>query len=273
MSGNDWNDIGNRIKNIVQDAVESQNYQELNRQVKGILNDAVGGFREGIKGDGAQNGTGENVREDGRYGREDSGRTENQDSLRESMKSVGAGLRDGLKSVGEDWKSAWKESKETDGDGAPSYRDRYRKVKEPGYRPGQNSAAGGPRTICPLGFSSSSPGLPMVSISPLCTTPSMSVTKQYAPVSYRYSKSSSVGVPFITFITCPIAVLTARSVSLSSSDGPRQHSSRAIRLLSYIRLSVCQRRLFRVLYRLARALLGLCRACPRYMLRLRLCRL
>lgn len=146
MSGNDWNDIGNRIKNIVQDAVESQNYQELNRQVKGILNDAVGGFREGIKGDGAQNGTGENVREDGRYGREDSGRTENQDSLRESMKSVGAGLRDGLKSVGEDWKSAWKASKETDGDGAPSYRDRYRKVKEPGYRPGQNSAAGGPRT-------------------------------------------------------------------------------------------------------------------------------
>lgn len=100
MNGNDWNDIGNRIKTMVQDAVESQNYQELNRQVRTILEDAAGGLKNG-------------------------------------MKEAGAGFREGLRTAGEDWQAAWKNAGE-EAPNSGMDRNRYQKAIRPGYQAGNS---------------------------------------------------------------------------------------------------------------------------------------
>lgn len=116
MKEKDLNEMGDRIRRIVQDAVESQNFQELNRQVKGILDDAVNGFQEGMKGAGA--------------------------GFKEGMRGAGEGLRESLKNTGEDWKQAWKDAENPSfPTGSRSYQERYQKAAAPGYRPGGRMAA------------------------------------------------------------------------------------------------------------------------------------
>lgn len=109
MKEKDLNEMGDRIRRIVQDAVESQNFQELNRQVKGILDDAMSGFQDGMKSAGA--------------------------GFTEGMRGAGEGLRESLRTTGEDWKNAWRDAADPSFPGQRSYQDRYRKTETPGYQP------------------------------------------------------------------------------------------------------------------------------------------
>ena len=55
MPGNDWNKLGNDIRNIVQDAIETGDYGRLNRDLGVTLENALGQMANSVK-DAAVNG-------------------------------------------------------------------------------------------------------------------------------------------------------------------------------------------------------------------------
>ena len=52
MENNDWQRRGNEFWNVVQDAVNSGNYQQLNQQVRDTIDDTVEGICNGMQGIG-----------------------------------------------------------------------------------------------------------------------------------------------------------------------------------------------------------------------------
>ncbi|QNM04736.1 5-bromo-4-chloroindolyl phosphate hydrolysis family protein [Qiania dongpingensis] len=44
----EWRDLGNDIRNIIQDAVNSQDFRKLNQTIKGAINSAVDGVEKGV---------------------------------------------------------------------------------------------------------------------------------------------------------------------------------------------------------------------------------
>ena len=49
MPGNDWNKLGNDIRNIVQDAIETGDYGRLNRDLGVTLENALGQMANSVK--------------------------------------------------------------------------------------------------------------------------------------------------------------------------------------------------------------------------------
>lgn len=49
MPKNDWNQLGNDIKNIVQDAIETGDYGRLNRDLGVTLENALGNMATSVK--------------------------------------------------------------------------------------------------------------------------------------------------------------------------------------------------------------------------------
>ena len=49
MPKNDWNQLGNDIKNIVQDAIETGDYERLNRDLGVTLENALGNMATSVK--------------------------------------------------------------------------------------------------------------------------------------------------------------------------------------------------------------------------------
>ena len=49
MENNDWQKKGNEFWKVVQDAVNSGNYQQLNQQVKNTIDDTVDGICNGMQ--------------------------------------------------------------------------------------------------------------------------------------------------------------------------------------------------------------------------------
>lgn len=103
MGNNDWQKKGNDFWNVVQDAVNTGNYQQLNQQVRDTIDDTVEGIRSGMQGAG--------------------------NGFRDGMKGMGNGIHDGMKSVGNEWREAWRESGQTN-------QNRYQKSSQPAYQTG-----------------------------------------------------------------------------------------------------------------------------------------
>lgn len=99
----DNKDRENDFWNVVQDAVTSGNYQQLNQHVKSTIDDTVDGIKKGMQG--VNNG------------------------FREEMKGAGNELKKEMKNVGKEWKQAWKEA-------GKDYSDRYQKSQGPAYQAG-----------------------------------------------------------------------------------------------------------------------------------------
>ena len=49
MSSNNWEQIGEEIRKTVQDAVENQNYDQLNQMISNTINQAVDAVSKGVK--------------------------------------------------------------------------------------------------------------------------------------------------------------------------------------------------------------------------------
>lgn len=49
MTNNDWQNMGNDIRNMVQNAIDSQNFRELNRNINQAVNSAMNGLNEGVR--------------------------------------------------------------------------------------------------------------------------------------------------------------------------------------------------------------------------------
>lgn len=106
-------DRKNDFWDVVQDAVNSGNYQQLNQQVKSTIDDTVEGIRKGMQSVG-----GEVQKEVKNAG----------DEFRREMKSAGDGFRREMKNAGTEWKQAWQKS---------GYGAGYQKSQEPAYQPGK----------------------------------------------------------------------------------------------------------------------------------------
>ena len=46
---NEWEKFGKEIRNIVEDAVNAQDFRQLNRTITNSINDAVSSIQEGLK--------------------------------------------------------------------------------------------------------------------------------------------------------------------------------------------------------------------------------
>lgn len=55
MANNDWNNLGRDIKDIVQDALDTGNFNRLNRDLGATLEDALGNVANSVK-DAAKSG-------------------------------------------------------------------------------------------------------------------------------------------------------------------------------------------------------------------------
>ena len=49
MKNNDWYDLGEQIKDMVQSAVDSQDFRKLNQTVSGVINQAVSSAADSVK--------------------------------------------------------------------------------------------------------------------------------------------------------------------------------------------------------------------------------
>lgn len=117
MNNKDWQKKGNEFWNVVQDAVNSGNFQQLNQQVKETIDDTVEGIRKGMQGNGSGYGFQDMMRDAG-------------NGFCGGMKDIGNGFRDGMRDVGNEWREAWKES-------GQSYQNRYQKSAQPAYQAGR----------------------------------------------------------------------------------------------------------------------------------------
>lgn len=106
-------DRKNDFWDVVQDAVNSGNYQQLNQQVKSTIDDTVEGIRKGMQSVGGE--VQKDVKNAG-------------DEFRREMKSAGDGFRREMKNAGTEWKQAWQKS---------GYGAGYQKSQEPAYQPGK----------------------------------------------------------------------------------------------------------------------------------------
>ncbi len=106
MDNKDWQKKGNDFWNVVQDAVNSGNYQQLNQQVRDTIDDTVEGIRNGM-----------------RSGMQGAG-----NDLRSGARNAGSSFRSGMQGLGDEWRRAWMD--------AGRSTVNYRKSTEPGYRAG-----------------------------------------------------------------------------------------------------------------------------------------
>jgi 5-bromo-4-chloroindolyl phosphate hydrolysis protein len=136
MDNNDWQKKGNDFWNVVQDAVNSGDYRQLNKQVRDTIDDTVEGIRSGMQDAGKEISSG--MREAGKglgSGMRDVGKgfgSNMQDAGKgfgSSMREAGRGLGSGMRGIGNEWRQAWRES-------GQDYRNRYQKAPQPGYRAG-----------------------------------------------------------------------------------------------------------------------------------------
>lgn len=135
MDNKDWQKKGNDFWNVVQDAVNSGNYQQLNQQVRDTIDDTVEGICNGMRGarDGFRSGmqqadrevrnefrnTGDNLR----------GSMQNaEQELRNGARNAGASFRNGMQGLGNEWRQAWMDAGHNTGN--------YRKSSTSGYRAG-----------------------------------------------------------------------------------------------------------------------------------------
>lgn len=95
-------DRKNDFWDVVQDAVNSGNYQQLNQQVKSTIDDTVDGIRKGM-----QSVDGE---------------------VQKEVKNAGDEFRREMKNAKTEWKQAWQKS---------GYGAGYQKSQEPAYQPGK----------------------------------------------------------------------------------------------------------------------------------------
>lgn len=95
-------DRKNDFWNVVQDAVNSGNYQQLNQQVKSTIDDTVDGIRKGMQSAGGE--------------------------VQKEMKNAGDEFRREMKNAKTEWKQAWQKS---------GYGAGYQKSQEPAYQPGK----------------------------------------------------------------------------------------------------------------------------------------
>lgn len=95
-------DRKNDFWDVVQDAVNSGNYQQLNQQVKSTIDDTVDGIRKGMQSVGGQ--------------------------VQKEVKNAGDEFRREMKNAKKEWKQAWQKS---------GYGAGYQKSQEPAYQPGK----------------------------------------------------------------------------------------------------------------------------------------
>lgn len=95
-------DRKNDFWDVVQDAVNSGNYQQLNQQVKSTIDDTVDGIRKGMQSVGGQ--------------------------VQKEVKNAGDEFRREMKNAKTEWKQAWQKS---------GYGAEYQKSQEPAYQPGK----------------------------------------------------------------------------------------------------------------------------------------
>lgn len=93
-------DRKNDFWDVVQDAVNSGNYQQLNQQVKSTIDDTVDGIRKGMQSVGGQ--------------------------VQKEVKNAGDEFRREMKNAKTEWKQAWQKS---------GYGAGYQKSQEPAYQP------------------------------------------------------------------------------------------------------------------------------------------
>ncbi|MBS6196389.1 MAG: 5-bromo-4-chloroindolyl phosphate hydrolysis family protein [Clostridiales bacterium] len=149
MGNSDWQKKGNDFWNVVQDAVNTGNYQQLNQQVRDTIDDTVEGIRSGMQGMGNGTGFQDSMREAGNVFRDGMREAGNafrdgmkgagngfrdgmkgaENGLREGMRGMGNGIHDGMKTVGSEWKQAWREAGQAE-------RNRYEKSRQPAYQAG-----------------------------------------------------------------------------------------------------------------------------------------
>lgn len=120
MENKDWQKNGNDFWNVVQDAVNSGNYQQLNEQVRETIDDTVDGIVSGMKGayDGFRSGV---------QGSGDG--HPNYQRYRNNFQNVGENLREGMQGLGHEWRQAW-------ADAGRGSTQNFRKNFTPGYQPG-----------------------------------------------------------------------------------------------------------------------------------------
>lgn len=146
MDNNDWQKRGNDFWDVVQDAVSSGNYQQLNQQVRETIDDTVEGIRNGMQGakDGFRNGMQEAKEgfRNGMQGTERGHQTDNGEmgngyrgsmnntgrNYRNTMRGAGESFRNGVQEIGSEWRQAWMEAGRSTGN--------YRKSTAPGYQAG-----------------------------------------------------------------------------------------------------------------------------------------
>ena len=95
-------DRKNDFWDVVQDEVNSGNYQQLNQQVKSTIDDTVDGIRKGMQSVGGQ--------------------------VQKEVKNAGDEFRREMKNAKTEWKQAWQKS---------GYGAGYQKSQEPAYQPGK----------------------------------------------------------------------------------------------------------------------------------------
>lgn len=95
-------DRKNDFWDVVQDAVNSGNYQQLNQQVKSTIDDTVDGIRKGMQSVGGE--------------------------VQKEVKNAGDEFRREMKNAKTEWKQAWQKS---------GYGAGYQKSQEPAYQPGK----------------------------------------------------------------------------------------------------------------------------------------
>lgn len=95
-------DRKNDFWDVVQDAVNSGNYQQLNQQVKSTIDDTVDGIRKGMQSVSGQ--------------------------VQKEVKNAGDEFRREMKNAKTEWKQAWQKS---------GYGAGYQKSQEPAYQPGK----------------------------------------------------------------------------------------------------------------------------------------
>lgn len=133
MDNKDWQKKGNQFWDVVQDALNSGDFQQLNQQVRETIDDTVEGIRNGMRDTG--NGFRSGMRDAGsgfRDGMKGAGNgfRDVGNSFRDGMKDVGNGFRQGMQGAGQEWKEAWR-------DAGRDYRNRYQKGSQPAYQTGK----------------------------------------------------------------------------------------------------------------------------------------
>ncbi|NCC43405.1 MAG: hypothetical protein EOM18_07425 [Clostridia bacterium] len=103
MDNKDGQKNGKDFWSVVQDAVNSGNFQQLNEQVRETIDDTVDGIRSGVREAG--------------------------NGIREGMRGAESGIREGMRGAGNEWRRAWNES-------GSGYQNRYQKKRQPGYQAG-----------------------------------------------------------------------------------------------------------------------------------------